>query len=451
MAQHLIYLGSNNASGEGMRHFFKIPLDPAFKAIASDVPTHLGGTGHPSAPVNYLPVYLSTGTNTGRVCTVMPCVIPFIGVMTTIQNQRIHDTMTPTIQAPIIKMDFLQGFRLEQEPHMTLLKQFYDPYNHEFDIELRDLVDRFLPQTSWLTRDLAFRELESYRSKVGSPEILRRIKNYIAPIQEYINNEPLTEYHDLTFLNPAIANDNALGINLSIIRSYYTYCEAKQSYPGTAMFRSSPCDNSQLNCQIRAIQEREPDKYMNIMNSPIMDVVAEIIQLRSWQDSDSILSFDDLWIYEHDSILSKPLPPLSPLRDAILRDCKAFPDALEGAGPEEKTKLPFADLRRSLPTSPSRFSRMRDPPVFKRTHKSASRYMGRSPEISPRRRRRVKSSRKSTRKSRRKITRKSSRRSTRKSRRKITRKSSRKSTRKARRRKPGVRKSRSKRQSRRVI
>ena len=39
--------------------------------------------------VTYLPVYISTGKNTGNICKRQKCIIPFFGVTTRMQNNYI--------------------------------------------------------------------------------------------------------------------------------------------------------------------------------------------------------------------------------------------------------------------------------------------------------------------------------------------------------------------------
>ena len=62
------YLGSNVASGEGLRHYFLLPIAPIETLTGSSC--------------SFLPVYTSSGANTGDICKDILCLIPFFGVAT---------------------------------------------------------------------------------------------------------------------------------------------------------------------------------------------------------------------------------------------------------------------------------------------------------------------------------------------------------------------------------
>jgi len=102
MNKELIHLCSNRASNEGQRHYFLIKLNSSIITLSG-------------VRINYIPVYTSTGTNTGDICKQITCIIPFNGIATMVMNGK--------LVAPLLKMDYIQAFTIDKNK----LKQYYDP------------------------------------------------------------------------------------------------------------------------------------------------------------------------------------------------------------------------------------------------------------------------------------------------------------------------------------
>jgi len=121
------------SSKEGLRHFFLIKLLEKRKTLI--------GTD-----LEFIPVYTSTGANTGKICEKILCIIPFNGIANQINYPL--GTKDPII-APLLKMDYVQV--------ITKHQYFYNP---------EEITDEHLRSLSSETLDTEkLKEFKEYKKK----------------------------------------------------------------------------------------------------------------------------------------------------------------------------------------------------------------------------------------------------------------------------------------------
>ena len=185
----ITYLGTNIAENEGKRHYFLIKLDKPYKNLLEK-------------DVNYLPVYISTGANTGNICKEKKCIIPFFGVTTSLQNNN--------ITALLLKSDFIKAFK--DTKNFNLVKNFYISENEDED-ELKKKISNYFGE------EFKVQKMIEYKKKVGSNFFINIIINNKKEILEIVNKIdkgeiPTKEIKYLHYLNYLIGENNFIGIRL---------------------------------------------------------------------------------------------------------------------------------------------------------------------------------------------------------------------------------------------
>ena len=194
----VIYLGTHYSSDEGNRHYFLIKLD---KPYVSLIGTY----------IHYLPVYISTGVNTGEICKQTKCIIPFFGVVTTEQrDQRDRNKNITYISSLLLKSDYLNAFRKAKE--FNNIKQFYISDDSSHDLFENQLQRYFI--TNYNKKDL-----KEYRTKVGSVFMMDIINKNKKDILDYVENIEKQYYETkiidhLHHLNYIIGENNFTGFRL---------------------------------------------------------------------------------------------------------------------------------------------------------------------------------------------------------------------------------------------
>ena len=221
-ATRVQYLGSNNASWEGVRHFFLLPMNPIDTLIGTQC--------------SYLPVYTSSGTNTGSICTKLLCPIPFFGVATMYHKE--------SIIAPLLKMDYLQAFESDYfNPGTITPEQLLRLTGSKNEVEIP----------------------KSYVTKVGNGVFMEVILRHLQSLKEFIGHGAFKKYPNLTFLNSEIGINNILGLNLSRIRTYGQYSHTEQA-----------AEQQKQRLRLSLGQHQE-DKLQNIIGSPIFNYLKQIV------------------------------------------------------------------------------------------------------------------------------------------------------------------------------
>lgn len=185
--QKITYLGTNMAENEGKRHYFLIKLDKPYKDLFL-------------RKVNYLPVYISTGKNTGNICKEKKCIIPFFGVTTSLQNND--------VTVLLLKSDFIKAFK--HTKNFNVVKKFYTSENeHEFKKKISKYFDEEFNE----------KEMNEYKKKVGSIFLIDIIINNKQEILEMVEEiekgtTQIKEIKYLHYLNYLIGKNNFLGLRL---------------------------------------------------------------------------------------------------------------------------------------------------------------------------------------------------------------------------------------------
>tara|TARA_Y100000389_G_scaffold69395_1_gene66036 strand:- start:3091 stop:3987 length:897 start_codon:yes stop_codon:yes gene_type:complete len=183
----ITYLGTNIAENEGKRHYFLIKLDKPYKNLLE-------------RDVNYLPVYISTGANTGNICKKKKCIIPFFGVTTSLQNNN--------VTVLLLKSDFIKAFK--HTKNFNVVKKFYTSENeHKFKKKISKYFDEEFKE----------KEMNEYKNKVGSIFFIDIIINNKQEILEMVEEiekgrTETKEIKYLHYLNYLIGKNNFLGLRL---------------------------------------------------------------------------------------------------------------------------------------------------------------------------------------------------------------------------------------------
>ena len=257
---HLHYIGSNKATNEGLRHFFML------KCINNSYYINLTGN-----ETYYFPVYTSTGANTGILCANNLCVIPCFGIATMYLNNNII--------APILKTDYIHFFN--SSPNYERIK---DLANFE-TIDLNDISEFYNTQN--------INELNVIRKKIGCKFFYDNIKVYTPLILDFIQQNCFTLYPNLLFINDNIGINNFIGLSLNTIIKYKDYIKIK---PGTETnFRPDILIGDKSNIELlnninknihnilKILEVKEPDKFTNILNSPLLTYIKYIINTTTFQ------------------------------------------------------------------------------------------------------------------------------------------------------------------------
>jgi len=241
MNKELIHLCSNRASNEGQRHYFLIKLNSSIITLSG-------------VRINYIPVYTSTGTNTGDICKQITCIIPFNGIATMFMNGK--------LVAPLLKMDYIQAFTIDKNK----LKQYYDPDSITHD-DLCKLFNDTI-KCSKSTTDL----LKDYKKKVGNLFFFNNILRYIEEIRNFSKGD-FKNSEDLQELNYKIGINNIFGINLSKIPPLSNY--DIKNLP--AALYQPKLNEYILNKKLNTMEKKEKDKYYNIISAPLFNYLINII------------------------------------------------------------------------------------------------------------------------------------------------------------------------------
>ena len=253
-----IYLGSNNASAEGLRHYFLIKLSEPIASL-KDLLLRRGPN------LNYLPIYVSSGANTGSSCLNNTCLIPFIGIITLKLPKYI-------ICGPIAKFDYLKFFKNKSHRRINKAIDFFTNWEN---ITNSDLYKQF---PIFKTNQ---KHGQQYKQKIGSKYIFHEIIRYKKHIKNFIRKREFYIFDNLTFLNKFIGNYNILGINLHKLPSYYKECvkfsdlDLEQMHPYERLKLDHPNLNGKsTSSELHSLLKIIPiDKLKNIMNSPMIQSV----------------------------------------------------------------------------------------------------------------------------------------------------------------------------------
>lgn len=256
----LQYIGSNQASNEGLRHFFML------KCINNSYYINLTGS-----ETYYFPVYTSTGANTGVLCSNNLCVIPCFGIATLYLNNNII--------APILKTDYIHFFNTS--PNYERIK---DLANFE-SIDLNNMAEFYNTQN--------IEALNVIRKKIGCKFFYDNIKVYTPLILDFIYKKCFKLYPNLLFVNTSIGVNNFIGISLDNIIKYKDYIKV---IPGTVTnFRPDILIGDTSNTELlnnintniynilKIVEKNESDKFTNILNSPLLTYIKYIINTTTFE------------------------------------------------------------------------------------------------------------------------------------------------------------------------
>ena len=225
------YIGSNQASHEGMRHYFIINLKE------EEQYDNFEGT-----KCSKLPVYVSSGANTGNICKEKLCIIPFFGLMTMWQDHK-----AGLLMAVLIKVDYIQHFK--KLDTNNIIEKYFNPIS----------IDNVSLESMFNIHNRLNR-LNEYKTKVGCKfffDIINKRKDEIKIFIENLNKQTINSMPNLTFLNSTIGKNNIFGIDLSKVSKFSDY------------FSNKPEDIERIKLTYCI------DKSTNILNSPFIDKVFE--------------------------------------------------------------------------------------------------------------------------------------------------------------------------------
>jgi hypothetical protein len=257
------YIGSQQATGEGIRHFFMIPL------------IHAAYTAISGASISRMMVYTSTGKNTiGCNSTDRICLIPCFGTMTKMALEadgKMH------IQGPIIKADYFSGMDawMNSTSISRLIKTRWANIRELF---LSGVSDSILQ--TYLGPSVNVNAYKDLKVKVGSDLIMQDILTCKSAILSQLPalNAHSKKYDDLTFLNRKIGINNFYGIDLSKLKPYRSMIK-ERGYDITVFFLPTTREERSrwdeiVKSQIQELNKTQPDKAMNILGSPIENEIA---------------------------------------------------------------------------------------------------------------------------------------------------------------------------------
>lgn len=217
------YLATHHSENEGYRHYFLIKLDKPYKSLFLK-------------DIYYLPVYISSGANTGDICKETKCIIPFFGIATSFQNN---------ITALILKADFIQAFNKTR--NYNSVKEFYISNRNE-DLKLK--ISRYFG------KEFNKEEMNEYRKKVGSNFIMNIIlenkKSIFTMVNNIENHKTKTKTIKYMYeLNHLIGENNFLGIRLDFLK------KTKNVLKGAYIQKIN--------------QKKEENKKISTLESPLLD------------------------------------------------------------------------------------------------------------------------------------------------------------------------------------
>jgi hypothetical protein len=256
----LTYMGTNNASHEGERHFFIL------KSINSK---YIAVNGK---KVEYFLVYTSTGVNTKGICGTKLCIIPCFGSM----NKWSEDHKT--IHNVIIKIDYYKGIYshiLKDEP---LLKNYEANKSLFLGTVSNSLLRQFFNDKD---DSIHLSEFEDLKVKLGSDAFLKDIIIYRDSIYNYIKEGKKIYFQDLSELNKFIKDNNFYGIDLSGLMTYDMYRKkyaSRNKYNGEVpeLFFSKLSDEDKaikIKEKLKCSENDSPDKYSAMLNSPTENTI----------------------------------------------------------------------------------------------------------------------------------------------------------------------------------
>lgn len=183
------YLATHYAVDEGSRHYFLIELEEPYKDLLLQ-------------NVKYLPVYISTGVNTGSICSKNKCIIPFFGVATIKAYNY-----TPSI----LKSDFFNAF--SESKNFDSVKKYYITEDKNEKNKLENKIGEYFQ------KKFEPKTMNSYKKKVGSNFFMdiivknkKDIFNIINAIElDIIPTKKISYIHELNLL---IDKNNFTGYGL---------------------------------------------------------------------------------------------------------------------------------------------------------------------------------------------------------------------------------------------
>lgn len=256
--ENIEYIGSNVATGEGIRHYFILKcINGPYKNMLQE-------------DVHHLPVYTSTGKNTGKICEQELCIIPCFGTCTLLNPDPLSKNKYPII-APILKADYIDMFK------------WLPAYKDIIKYYKSDIPNKILG--SYFTKSYDTIEIEKYKKKVGSLFFMENIlyyKSFIASsIDTMIKENKFKYYPNLLFLNKEIAKNNFTGLNLNTIDKYTNFIKSGNFRPDlyiTGTQVELDILNKSIKNMLDYLRKNERDKFDNIVGSPLLSGIKFFIK-----------------------------------------------------------------------------------------------------------------------------------------------------------------------------
>jgi hypothetical protein len=278
------YLGCYDSYGEGMRHFFSIPLDTPYPSLLN-------------TPVHTLFVYTSSGTNTGSKCRQTLCILPCFGVIAYIRNQPVRrstgevfqgdvslnnntDITAKELQLNIVKSDYFMAakgllrFLNKSDRLFQQMNALYFGGNLSTE-RMRQYFPDYTPN------DPAYTD---FKKKMGCDLFLRNILMHRASIDAVVREEEaapsIPPIESLSDVNLFVRRNTFFGIDLAdpALRMNQTH------FPMLARYMETSEDG--VESLLRTFLNRDPTKYNGLLNAPYIKTVHDRVYTEAIHSAD---------------------------------------------------------------------------------------------------------------------------------------------------------------------